>query len=1231
MRTRFCLAAGFALLVAITACAGPPGAPDAGRVIAVTISDSSERMIVVQTEQQLTATVETVGGASRSVRWFTSDDAVVRVNADGRVRAVGFGAATVTAVSDVSPSAQASVRFEVVERLPRAEEIGLSTSEVGALVARRPVAVENRVTPDGTWILTIARVNVRLTALRSSRASRTAGIATAGLQVAAGRQFSLSAQGYQPGSLLGVWLVEGEAHRWLDSARVSEAGSLALTVTIPRETPEGPTVLLWTGVNPEGQSLEVAVAIVVSAADSDLGDGADDPFEVRVHPAMPEVVVGGVVAFTALTERVSVSDIAWRLFPNDCGSIDGDGVYQAPLAPAACTIVATVTAAEGVVEGRTSAMVVAELPADTPIELHLLPYALNVPAAGAVTLAAIAPGAAATGVTWSSSCGTVAGEGFLVTFKAPANPGVCSVMVELSDAPTVTRQVSLRVTPAGSDDGAHFTQLSVFYEHVLALDAFGNAWGWGPNHNDQLGSDAGSFAATPTPVQMPVGIRFQAVQAGGGHSLALDQHGNAWGWGWNATGEVGRGNNQWTSRPTAVVMPAGVSFVALAAGASHSLALDSRGHMWAWGSSEFGQLGDGSQVWRVAPVRVAAPPEVVFTAIAAGWLHSAALDSTGRIWTWGHDGGSQGRLGSGGGGDRAVPAPLVVVGDPTFVAVAAGADHSLAIDARGVAWAWGVGPSGDGSTEPRVVPTPVGMPPGATFERVAGGLNHSLAVDTAGGLWAWGENSRGALGLGDDASRFTPTAVRGVPAEVVWAAAGTGNTFVLLASGEAWSWGFNGFSWSPWDDRSGLLGRGAGPDQFTPRRIAASLPQLVAALELVAGGDARATVNTTVPVPPAVRVLGEAGEPLAGVEVTFVVVAGGGIMVPANGVVVSDAFGVATLDSWRLGTLAGPQALRLSAGGRMLEVVAEALPGEASIHTSWLRADPAVLAAGAVTPAVITLQLKDAFGNALLGSGASVAFERQPPVGALGEVVALGDGAYAVTLSAPADPLTLIVRARVNDALVSGSVALEIVNEDASTFFLDANGVTVRCPFAVVGESAEVAGVTFTKRAREEITPANAATTCTSGITDMSYLFFDQPGFDADISSWDTSSVTSMAEMFTNAQVFNADIGAWKLSNVTHTNSMFYGARAFNRSIASWDMGNVVSMRAMFAYASAFNQDIGAWDTSRVRDLSWMFLSASAFNRDLSAWCVADLESFDGFDAEATSWLLPRPEWGSCP
>ena len=68
---------------------------------------------------------------------------------------------------------------------------------------------------------------------------------------------------------------------------------------------------------------------------------------------------------------------------------------------------------------------------------------------------------------------------------------------------------------------------------------------------------------------------------------------------------------------------------AVAAGWSHTLALDSEGKVWAWGRNNYGQLGNNSTSNANAPVLVSTPDGVTFTAIAAGGYHSLAL-ATGR-------------------------------------------------------------------------------------------------------------------------------------------------------------------------------------------------------------------------------------------------------------------------------------------------------------------------------------------------------------------------------------------------------------------------------------------------------------------------------------------------------------------------------------------------------------------------------------------------------------------------
>ncbi len=126
------------------------------------------------------------------------------------------------------------------------------------------------------------------------------------------------------------------------------------------------------------------------------------------------------------------------------------------------------------------------------------------------------------------------------------------------------------------------------------------------------------------------------------------------------------------------------------------------------------------------------------------------------------------------------------------------------------------------------------------------------------------------------------------------------------------------------------------------------------------------------------------------------------------------------------------------------------------------------------------------------------------------------------------------------------------------------NGVTITCDNAALGDTGVVDGVTYTKRASGDITVANAATTCTSGITDMSRLFNGEYQFNEDITHWDTSSVTDMSEMFRQARVFDQNISSWDTSGVTDMFSMFRTATEFNQNISSWCVHAIVSKPASF-------------------------------------------------------------------
>ena len=196
-------------------------------------------------------------------------------------------------------------------------------------------------------------------------------------------------------------------------------------------------------------------------------------------------------------------------------------------------------------------------------------------------------------------------------------------------------------------------------------------------------------------------------------------------------------------------------------------------------------------------------------------------------------------------------------------------------------------------------------------------------------------------------------------------------------------------------------------------------------------------------------------------------------------------------------------------------------------------------------------------------------------------------------------------------------------------FSRHANGVTIVCTDASVGDTGVIDGVLYTKRAKATITTRNAATTCTSGITDMSDLFWKQGSFNGDISHWDTSSVTTMERMFSVTTAFNQDISKWDTSNVTTMENMFQSAFNFNQDIGNWDTRNVKSMENMFQSALNFNQDIGNWDTRNVKSMSGMFQSASKFNQDIGSWNTSSVMTMNVMFLQAVAFNQDISGWNT--
>jgi alpha-tubulin suppressor-like RCC1 family protein len=327
----------------------------------------------------------------------------------------------------------------------------------------------------------------------------------------------------------------------------------------------------------------------------------------------------------------------------------------------------------------------------------------------------------------------------------------------------------------------------------VALDSLGQAWAWGPASNGILGNnDATNAKSFPVSVHQGT-LTFTQINTGASnrHSLAIDTNGQAWAWGHNNGGQLGNNAVLAVSLPVSVHQGA-LTFTQIRSENFSSLALDTNGKAWAWGSGGSGRLGNNSIVSTSVPVSVH-QGALTFTQISAGSFYSLALDSLGQVWGWGTN--DVGQLGTNNLASTSVPVS-VHQGALTFTQISTSNNHSLALDSLGQVWAWGANNAGKlGNNSIASVSVPVSVHQGAlTFTQISAGIPHSLALDTNGKAWAWGSNADGLLGntLPSSVSASIPVAVsQGLTIAFTQLTAGSVHNLALDATGQLWAWGSN--------------------------------------------------------------------------------------------------------------------------------------------------------------------------------------------------------------------------------------------------------------------------------------------------------------------------------------------------------------------------------------------------------------------------------------------------------
>jgi alpha-tubulin suppressor-like RCC1 family protein len=209
------------------------------------------------------------------------------------------------------------------------------------------------------------------------------------------------------------------------------------------------------------------------------------------------------------------------------------------------------------------------------------------------------------------------------------------------------------------------SQIAALNDTAYALREDGTVWAWGSGTHGAVGDDSQNSRFAPVKVADLTAITEIAAGGRGGYALKAD--GTVWAWGANNHGELGNGGTTDQSRPVRVLLTE--SAIAITAGPYGGQALLENGKVASWGvQSGDPNTSSGSENWTQLPITL---PELnQITAIRGGCQAVHAISNDGSTWAWGSN--EFGQLGDGTTKDQATPIRLPGLNNLTAIGCAHG-------------------------------------------------------------------------------------------------------------------------------------------------------------------------------------------------------------------------------------------------------------------------------------------------------------------------------------------------------------------------------------------------------------------------------------------------------------------------------------------------------------------------------------------------------------------------------
>ena len=253
-----------------------------------------------------------------------------------------------------------------------------------------------------------------------------------------------------------------------------------------------------------------------------------------------------------------------------------------------------------------------------------------------------------------------AGENYFIDNEGKVYTWGNNISGQLGNGTNIDSNVPICISDISENvlNGKNIIEIQAEYSEMIAIDSEGKVYTWGENSGGQLGNGTNEASNEPIcisdiPGNALNGKNIVEIQNSYSTIMAIDNEGKVYTWGRNVSGQLGNGTNENSNVPICISDIEGNALngknIVELQSSTTVIAIDSEGKVYTWGVNYSGQLGNGTYYDSNEPICISDIPGNVLNGKNIVEIQSGntiiALDSEGKVYTWGVNG--DGQLGNG--------------------------------------------------------------------------------------------------------------------------------------------------------------------------------------------------------------------------------------------------------------------------------------------------------------------------------------------------------------------------------------------------------------------------------------------------------------------------------------------------------------------------------------------------------------------------------------------------------